>query len=144
MINITLPDKTIRQYETPVTVLVVANDISKSLAKAALAAEVNNRLVDLSFVIDADVNLSIVTETDPKGLEILRHSAAHLLAHAAKLLYPSLQVTIGPVIADGFYYDFAYERPFTPEDLQAIEKKMQELAKLNLPVTRLDISKQKL
>ncbi|CAN5380055.1 threonine--tRNA ligase [soil metagenome] len=141
MINITFPDKTQRQYDTPVTVQTVANDISRSLAKVAVAAEVDNRLVDLSFVIAQDANLTIITETEPKGLEVIRHSTAHLLAHAAKLLYPNLQVTIGPVIVDGFYYDFAYERAFTPEDLQAIEKKMQELVRLNLPVTRLEISR---
>jgi threonyl-tRNA synthetase len=119
-----------------VTVAEVAGAIGAGLAKAALAGRVGKRLVDTSFMIEDDATLAIVTGKDADGLEILRHSTAHLLAHAVKILYPEAQVTIGPVIENGFYYDFAYSRPFTPEDLTAIEKKMAELARADLPVTR--------
>src|SRR6185503_19519999 len=105
-------------------------------ARAALAGRVDGKLVDTSFVIDRDAELSVVTEKDAEGVDILRHSTAHLLAHAVKELYPDAQVTIGPVIEIGFYYDFAYKRPFTPEDLAAIEKRMAELAAKDEPVTR--------
>ena len=133
---ITLPDGSERRFDVPVSVHDVAADIGPGLAKAALAGVVEDQLVDTSFVIAGDSRLRIVTSRDEEGVEVIRHSAAHLLAQAVKLLYPEVQVTIGPVISDGFYYDFAFERPFTPEDLDAIEKKMGELAGENLPVFR--------
>ncbi len=136
MVNITLPDGSVRSFDGPVSVAQVAASIGPGLAKAALAGRVNGKLVDTSFVMDADSRLAIVTEKDTDGLDLIRHSTAHLLAYAVKELFPDAQVTIGPVIEDGFYYDFAYKRPFTPEDLQAIEKKMTELAKKDLPVQR--------
>jgi threonyl-tRNA synthetase len=136
MVNVTLPDGSVRQFEAPVTVAQVASSIGAGLAKAALAGRVDGRLVDTSHVIDADAQLSIVTDRDADGLDMIRHSTAHLLAHAVKSLFPDAQVTIGPVIEDGFFYDFAYKRPFTPEDLAAIEKKMAELAKRDIPVER--------
>ena len=136
MVVITLPDGSQRRFEAPVTVADVAASIGAGLAKAALAGKVDGRLVDTSYTIDADATLSIVTERDPEGLEIIRHSTAHLLAYAVKSLFPDAQVTIGPVIDNGFYYDFSYKRPFTPEDLAAIEAKMTELAKRNEPVVR--------
>jgi len=136
MPNIRLPDGSVRQYPGPVTVAEVAQSIGAGLAKAALAGKVNDTLVDLSYRIDGDVALSIVTERDSEALELLRHSTAHLLAHAVKELFPQAQVTIGPVIEHGFYYDFSCARPFTPEDLQAIEKRMSEIAKRDLPVAR--------
>ncbi len=131
-----LPDGSSRSFETPVTVADVAAGIGSGLARAALAARVDGRLVDLSHVIDADCELAIVTDKHPEGLEIIRHSTAHLLAHAVKELFPDAQVTIGPVIDNGFYYDFSYQRPFTPEDLAAIEQRMAEIAKRGLPVDR--------
>ncbi|MDX1655373.1 MAG: threonine--tRNA ligase [Candidatus Competibacteraceae bacterium] len=133
---ITLPDGSQRHYDHPVSVHRVAADIGPGLAKAALAARVDDRLVDTSSVIDRDSQLAIVTSRDEDGLEVLRHSTAHLLAHAVKQLYPTAQVTIGPVIDNGFYYDFAYERPFTPEDLAAIEQRMEELAGQDIAVER--------
>ncbi|WP_105104338.1 threonine--tRNA ligase [Microbulbifer pacificus] len=133
---VTLPDGSRREFSAPVSVYDVANDIGPGLAKAALAGVVDGRDVDTSFVIDHDVNLAIVTDRQPEGLEVIRHSTAHLLAQAVKQLYPSAQVTIGPVIEDGFYYDFAYERQFTPEDLEKIEARMEELAKEDIPVSR--------
>ena len=136
MVQITLPDGSIRSFDHPVTVAQVAESIGAGLAKAALAGRVNDTLVDTSFPIEADSRLAIVTEKDPEGLEIIRHSTAHLLAYAAKSLFPDLQVTIGPVIDNGFYYDFSYKRPLTPEDLQALEDKMKELAAKNEPVHR--------
>ncbi len=136
MPTITLPDGSTRSYDHPVTVMDVAQDIGPGLAKATLAGKVDGRLVDASFSIDHDAELSIVTSRDEEGLEVLRHSTAHLLAQAVKELFPEAQVTIGPVIDNGFYYDFAYERPFTPEDLEKIEKKMAELVKQNIPVER--------
>ncbi|MGP1678807.1 MAG: threonine--tRNA ligase [Burkholderiales bacterium] len=136
MPNIKLPDGSVRQFSQPVTVAEVAASIGPGLAKAALAGRVDGKLVDTSFRIDADADLAIVTERDKDGLELIRHSTAHLLAYAVKTLFPDAQVTIGPVIENGFYYDFAYKRPFTPEDLAAIEKKMSELAKKDYPVTR--------
>ena len=138
---ITLPDNSQKKFAEPVTVQQVAESIGAGLAKAALAGKVNDKLVDTSFIIENDANVSIITEKNPEGLEIIRHSTAHLLAHAVKSLFPEAQVTIGPVIENGFYYDFAYERPFTPEDLTAIEAKMQELAQQNLPVTRAEMSR---
>ncbi|HXZ91264.1 MAG TPA: threonine--tRNA ligase [Burkholderiales bacterium] len=136
MPTIRLPDGSQRSFPHPVTVADVAQAIGPGLARAALAGKVNGRLVDTSFRIEADADLAIVTERDREGLEILRHSTAHLLAHAVKELFPDAQVTIGPVIDNGFYYDFSYKRPFTPEDLAAIEKRMGEIAKRDLPVTR--------
>ncbi len=136
MVNVTLPDGSVRQFDAPVTVAQVAASIGAGLAKAALAGRVNGELVDTSHVIDADAALAIVTDKDADGLDMIRHSTAHLLAYAVKSLYPDAQVTIGPVIEDGFFYDFSYKRPFTPDDLVAIEKKMTELAKQDIPVTR--------
>jgi threonyl-tRNA synthetase len=133
---IRLPDGSERTFDQPVSVADVAADIGPGLAKAALAGRVDGRLVDTSFVVDADARVAIVTARDDDGLEIIRHSTAHLLAQAVQDLFPDAQVTIGPVIEDGFYYDFAFERPFTPEDLQAIEKRMGELAKADLEVRR--------
>ena len=131
-----LPDGSERKFEQPVTVAEVAASIGAGLARAALAGKVDGKLVDTSFLIEQDADLAIVTERDPEGLEVIRHSAAHLLAQAAKQLFPEAQVTIGPVIEDGFYYDFSYKRPFTPEDLAAIEARMAELAKRDLKVER--------
>ncbi len=136
MIVITLPDSSRREFPGPVTVAEVASSIGAGLAKAALAGRVAGKLVDTSHRIDADAELAIVTEKDADGLEIIRHSTAHLLAYAVKELFPEAQVTIGPVIENGFYYDFAYKRPFTPDDLAAIEKRMGELAAKNEPVVR--------
>ncbi|MBU6952159.1 threonine--tRNA ligase [Hahella sp. HN01] len=133
---ITLPDGSKREFSNPVTVLDVAADIGPGLAKAAVAGKVDGTLVDCSHVIDKDAELAIVTERDPEGVEVIRHSSAHLLAMAVQSIFPSAQVTIGPVIEDGFYYDFAFERPFTPDDLVKIEEKMQELSDADLPVTR--------
>jgi threonyl-tRNA synthetase len=140
MITIQLPDGSRREYPGPITVAEVASSIGPGLAKAALGGRIGSgadaRLVDTSFRIDRDATLAIVTEKDAQGLDLIRHSTAHLLAYAVKELFPDAQVTIGPVIENGFYYDFAYKRPFTPEDLQAIESKMTELAKKDEPVTR--------
>jgi threonyl-tRNA synthetase len=133
---ITLPDGSQRQFDHPVTVADIAANIGAGLAKAALAGKVDGKLVDTSYQISTDASVSIVTEKDPAALEVIRHSSAHLLAQAVKGLFPTAQVTIGPVIEDGFYYDFAFARPFTPEDLTRIEEKMYELAKQDLPVTR--------
>jgi len=133
---VTLPDGSQRRFDHPVTVDEVAGGIGAGLRKAALAARVNGQLVDTSYVIAEDASLAIVTDRDPEGLEVIRHSTAHLLAQAVKELFPEAQVTIGPVIEDGFYYDFAYQRPFTPEDLSAIEAKMTELAQADEKVTR--------
>jgi threonyl-tRNA synthetase len=133
---ITLPDGSQRSYERAVSVAEVAASIGSGLARAALAGRVDGKLVDTSFVLEHDAAVSIVTERDAEGLEVIRHSSAHLLAQAVKQLYPEAQVTIGPVIEDGFYYDFAYERAFTPEDLTAIEARMRELSQADLPVTR--------
>lgn len=136
MVNITLPDGSVRSFPGAVKVADVAASIGAGLAKAAIAGKVDGQLVDTSFVLESDASLAIVTERDPEGLEIIRHSSAHLLAYAAQKLFPGLQVTIGPVIESGFYYDFAYSRPLTPEDLQAIENKMRELAAQDEPVVR--------
>ena len=133
---ITLPDGNQRQFEQAVTVLQVAVDIGPGLAKAALAGRVNGHLVDTSFLIEGDSELSIITDRDEESLAIIRHSCAHLMAQAVKILFPETQVTIGPVIDDGFFYDFARPEPFTPEDLEKIEAKMRELVKADLPVTR--------
>jgi len=136
MPSITLPDGSQRDFDRPVSVAEVAAAIGPGLARAALGGRVNDQLVDTSHVIREDARLSIVTAKDAEGLEVLRHSTAHLLAHAVQSLFPDAQVTIGPVIEDGFYYDFAYKRPFTPEDLAAIEAKMRELVAADLPVER--------
>ncbi len=133
---ITLPDGSRREYENPVTVAAVAADIGPGLAKAALAGRVDDQLVDTSFLIEEDSSLAIVTARDEDGLEVIRHSTAHLLAQAVKQLFPDTQVTIGPVIEDGFFYDFARQQPFTPEDLEAIEQRMGELADQDLAVAR--------
>jgi threonyl-tRNA synthetase len=133
---ITLPDGSQRTYPQAVSVADVAASIGAGLAKAALAGKVDGKLVDTSFVIEGDAALAIVTDKDADGVEVIRHSTAHLLAYAVKELFPEAQVTIGPVIENGFYYDFAYKRPFTPEDLEAIEKRMAELAKKDFPVSR--------
>ncbi len=133
---ITLPDGSQRSYEQAVTVAEVAQSIGAGLARAALAGRVDGRLVDISHTIETDAELAIITDRDKDGVEVIRHSTAHLLAHAVKELFPDAQVTIGPVIENGFYYDFSYKRPFTPEDLVAIEKRMGEIAKLDLPVAR--------
>ncbi|MDE2279411.1 MAG: threonine--tRNA ligase [Xanthomonadaceae bacterium] len=136
MIEITLPDGSKRPFDHPVSVQEVAASIGAGLAKATLAGKVDGRLVDASFPIEHDASLEIVTEKSPEALEILRHSTAHLLAQAVQRLYPGAQVTIGPVIDNGFYYDFAYERPFTPDDLEKIEAEMEKIVKEALPVTR--------
>ncbi|MEY3932565.1 MAG: threonyl-tRNA synthetase [Pseudomonadota bacterium] len=136
MPEIRLPDGSKRQFEGDVTVAEVAQNIGAGLARAALAGRVNDQLVDLSFVIRQDSDLAIITDKNPEGLEVIRHSTAHLLAYAVKELFPDAQVTIGPVIEHGFYYDFSYTRPFTPEDLESIEKKMTEIASRDLPITR--------
>lgn len=136
MPSITLPDGSQRQYDAAVTVAQVAESIGAGLAKAALAGRVNGTLVDTSYLITADAELAIITERDPEGLDVIRHSCAHLMAQAVQRLFPQAQVTIGPVIEDGFFYDFAYERAFTPEDLEKIEKVMGDIVKENLPVSR--------
>lgn len=133
---ITLPDGSQRQFDTAVTVAQVAESIGAGLAKAALAGRVNGTLVDTSYKMTDDAELAIITERDPEGLEVIRHSCAHLMAQAVQRLFPEAQVTIGPVIEDGFFYDFAYERAFTPEDLEQIEKVMGDIVKENLPVSR--------
>ncbi|HRH73797.1 MAG TPA: threonine--tRNA ligase [Zoogloea sp.] len=136
MPNITLPDGSVRSFEQPVTIAQVAASIGSGLAKAALAGKIDGKLMDTSFLIETDVALAIVTDKDPEGLEIIRHSTAHLLAYAVKELFPDAQVTIGPVIENGFYYDFSYKRPFTPEDLEKIEARMLDLAKRDIRVER--------
>lgn len=136
MVSVRLPDGSQRQFDAPVTVAQVAASIGAGLAKAALAGKVDGKVVDTSYLIEQDADLAIVTDKDPEGLDVIRHSTAHLLAYAVKELFPDAQVTIGPVIDNGFYYDFSYKRPFTPEDLVAIEKKMAELAKKDEVVER--------
>src|SRR5438309_11202874 len=133
---VTLPDGSQRTFPQPVTVDEIAASIGSGLAKAALAGKVDGKVVDTAHTVDHDAPVSILTAKDPEGLEVIRHSTAHLLAQAVKELFPEAQVTIGPVIEDGFYYDFAYQRPFTPEDLAAIEAKMTELAQADQKVTR--------
>src|SRR5271170_2664141 len=133
---ITLPDGSLRHFDHAVSVADIAAGIGPGLAKAALAGKIDGALVDTSKVVDHDAAVSIVTDRDPEGLEIIRHSTAHLLANAVQELYPEAQVTIGPVIEDGFYYDFAYKRPFSIDDLAAIEKRMAEIAAKDLKVHR--------
>lgn len=142
MPNIKLPDGQIKHFEQAVSVVDVANSISPGLAKATLAGKVNNQLVDTSFIIENDSDLLLITDKQEESLEVIRHSTAHLLAQAVKSLFPSAQVTIGPVIEDGFYYDFAFGRPFTPDDLERIEAKMTELAKADYPVTRREMPRE--
>lgn len=139
---ITLPDGSQREFDKPITVHEIAASIGAGLARAALAGKVNQKLVDTSFLVTEDTDVAIVTDKDSEGLDIIRHSTAHLLAQAVKQLFPTAQVTIGPVIEDGFFYDFAYERPFTPEDLAQIEQRMQELVKQDLPVARSVMSRE--
>ena len=136
MVSVRLPDGSERQFDGPVTVAQVAASIGTGLAKAALAGKVDGKIVDTSHLIEQNADLAIITDKDADGLEVIRHSTAHLLAHAVKELFPDAQVTIGPVIENGFYYDFAYKRPFTPDDLTAIEKKMTEIAKKDEKVSR--------
>src|ERR1700704_212729 len=136
MPNIRLPDGSVKSFPGSVTVAEVAQAIGPGLARAALAGKVNGKLVDTSYRLESDSELAIITERDNEGVEILRHSTAHLLAYAVKELFPDAQVTIGPVIENGFFYDFAYKRPFTPEDLATIEAKMVELAKKDEKVER--------
>ncbi len=133
---VTLPDGSQRDFAQPVTVAEVAQAIGAGLARAALAGKVDGRLVDTSYLISSDAQLGIVTDRDAEGLDVIRHSTAHLMAYAVKELFPSAQVTIGPVIENGFYYDFAFERPFTLDDLAAIERRMSDLARRDLPVQR--------
>src|SRR5215510_16234555 len=132
---VTLPDGSERRFDQPITVDELAGSIGAGLRKAALAGRVDGKLVDTSYVIGTDANVAIVTEKDPDGLEVIRHSTAHLLAQAVKELFPEAQVTIGPVIDNGFYYDFAFSRPFSTEDLAAIEARMVELSKADHKVT---------
>src|ERR1700687_2465984 len=138
---ITLPDGSVRQFDRPVTVGEVAAGIGPGLARAALAGKVDGKLVDLSHTLANDSKLAIVTDKDPEGLDVIRHSTAHLLAYAVKELFPEAQVTIGPVIENGFYYDFSYKRPFTPEDLAAIEARMAELARKDIPIAREELKR---
>jgi threonyl-tRNA synthetase len=141
VIEITLPDGSIREFDNPVTVMDVAKSIGSGLAKATLAGEVDGKLVDASHEINTNASLSIVTDKDEKGLEIIRHSTAHLMAQATQMLYPEAQVTIGPVIDDGFYYDFSYKDGFTESDLEKIEKNMSKLVSQNLAVKRFELSR---
>ena len=136
MVQITLPDGSQREFPGPVTVAEVAASIGAGLAKAALAGKVDGKVVDTSYTMSSNANLAIITAKDAEGLEVIRHSTAHLLAYAVKELYPEVQVTIGPVIENGFFYDFSFTRGFTPEDLAAIEKRMTELANKDEPVVR--------
>src|SRR3954454_11536090 len=136
MINIRLPDGSVKPFEQPPTVADVARSIGPGLAKAALAGRVDGKVVDTSHLISHDADVAIVTDKDDAGLEVIRHSTAHLLAYAVKELFPEAQVTIGPVIEDGFFYDFSYKRPFTPEDRGALEAKMTALAKKDEKVER--------
>jgi threonyl-tRNA synthetase len=142
MPNIKLPDGSIKQYAAPLTVYDVAHHISPGLAKAALAGQVDGLVVDTSYLITHDCSLVIITEKHEAALDVIRHSTAHLLGQAVKLLFPTAQVTIGPVIEDGFFYDFAFERPFTPEDLVVIEATMQDLVRANLRVVRRVLSRE--
>jgi len=138
---ITLPDGSKREFDSAVTVMDVAQSIGSGLAKATLAGKIDDELVDASFVIEKDAALQIITAKDEEGVEVIRHSTAHLLAQAVKQLFPEAQVTIGPSIDNGFYYDFSYERTFTPDDLKAIEKKMQQLISENFEISRSTLSR---
>ena len=141
MPKVTLPDGTVKSFDQSLSVADVASSIGSGLAKAAIAGEVDGQLVDTSFLIENDVELAIVTNKDDKALEVIRHSTAHLLAQATQQLYPKAQVTIGPVIDNGFYYDFAYKKGFSEEDLLKIEKKMNAIVKQNLPIQRLEMKR---
>ena len=134
MPQITLPDGSSRSFDNPVTVLDVAADIGTGLAKAALAGKVDGEMVDTSFLIQEDVELAIITNKSDEALELIRHDAAHVMAQAVQELFPGTQVTIGPAIEDGFYYDFAREEPFSPEDLAKIEDRMREIVRLPHPL----------
>ncbi|EMR11908.1 threonyl-tRNA synthetase [Methylophaga lonarensis MPL] len=136
MISITLPDGSQRQFDHPVSIFDIANDIGAGLARAALAGKVNDKLVDTSYLIEQDADVAIITDRDEEGLDIIRHSTSHLMAQAVKQLFPEAQVTIGPVIEDGFYYDFSYSEAFTPDDLTKIEQRMEEIVKQDLQVIR--------
>ena len=142
MPNVTLPDGTVKSFDQSLSVADVASSIGSGLAKAALAGEVDGQLVDTSYIIEGDVSLEIITNNDDKALEVIRHSTAHLLAQAAQQLYPKAQVTIGPVIDNGFYYDFSYKKGFSEEDLLKIEKKMNAIVKQNLPIQRLEMKRE--
>src|SRR5688572_28282277 len=141
MPNIRLPDGSSKSFPGPITVAEIAAAIGAGLARAALAAKVDGKLVDMTHRVESDAAVSIVTGKSPEGLDILRHSTSHLMAQAVQELFPGAQVTIGPVIENGFYYDFAYKRPFTPDDLAAIEKKMAEIVNQDLPVQRKEMSR---
>jgi len=136
MPNLTLPDGALKEFDQPVSFADVAKSIGPGLFKSAVAGKIDEKIFDLSYLINNDSNISIITKESEEGLEIIRHSTAHLMAHAVKELYPEAEVTIGPVIENGFYYDFAIENPFTDEDLKKIEKKMHEIAKQDLPISR--------
>ena len=136
MPNLTLPDGALKEFEQPVSFADVAKSIGPGLFKSAVAGKIDEKIFDLSYLINNDSNISIITKESEEGLEIIRHSTAHLMAHAVKKLYPEAEVTIGPVIENGFYYDFAIENPFTDEDLEKIEKKMHDISKQDLPISR--------
>ena len=138
---ITLPDGSQKKFDSPVTIGQIAASIGAGLAKAALAGKIGDKLVDTFYMVDSDATVRIITDRDPDGLEIIRHSTAHLLAHAVKILFPTAQVTIGPVIEYGFYYDFAFARAFSVEDLAQIEAKMQEIVAKNYTVSRQEVSR---
>ncbi len=142
MPNVTLPDGTVKSYDESLTVAEVASSIGSGLAKAAIAGEVDGQLVDTSFLIEADSDVAIITNKDEKALEVIRHSTAHLLAQATQQIYPKAQVTIGPVIDNGFYYDFAYKDGFSEQDLAKIEKKMNAIVKQNLPIERMEMTRE--
>jgi len=142
MPNVTLPDGTVKSYDQPLTVADVAYSIGSGLAKAAIAGEVDGQLVDTSFMIEGDATLAIITNKDEKALEVIRHSTAHLLAQATQQLFPKAQVTIGPVIDNGFFYDFAYKDGFSEQDLAKIEKKMNAIVKQNLPIERMEMTRE--
>jgi len=142
MPNVTLPDGTVKSYDQSLTVADVASSIGSGLAKAAIAGEIDGQLVDTSYMIEGDASLAIITNKDDKALEVIRHSTAHLLAQATQQLYPKAQVTIGPVIDKGFFYDFAYKKGFSEEDLVKIEKKMKAIVKQNLPIQRLEMKRE--
>jgi threonyl-tRNA synthetase len=142
MISVTLPDGSQRQFDHPISIFDIANDIGAGLARAALAGKVNGQLVDTSHIIEQDADIAIITDRDEEGLDIIRHSTSHLMAQAVKQLFPEAQVTIGPVIEDGFYYDFSYAPGFSSEDLTRIEKRMQEIVKQDLPIVREEISRE--
>ena len=142
MPNVTLPDGTVKSYDQALTVAEVASSIGSGLAKAAIAGEIDGQMVDTSFMIESDAALAIITNKDERALEVIRHSTAHLLAQATQQLYPKAQVTIGPVIDNGFYYDFAYKDGFSEQDLAKIEKKMNAIVKQNLPIERMEMSRE--